>query len=56
LNIFNWYNYDPTATINNWAGPNGGPNTTGPLVQYNYANGNITGVTRTLKLMIGAKF
>jgi hypothetical protein len=55
LNIFNWYNYDPTATINNW-GSGGVPNTTGPLVAYNYANGNITGVTRTLKLMVGAKF
>jgi len=50
LNVFNWYNY--SDTINNW-GTNGVPNPN--PVTYNY-NGNINGVPRTLKLMVGAKF
>jgi outer membrane receptor protein involved in Fe transport len=50
LNVFNWYSY--SDTINNW-GMNGVPNPN--PVTYNY-NGNINGVPRTLKLMVGAKF
>jgi outer membrane receptor protein involved in Fe transport len=50
LNVFNWANY--SDTINNW-GTNGVPNAN--PVTYNY-NGNINGVPRTLKLMVGAKF
>jgi outer membrane receptor protein involved in Fe transport len=50
LNIFNWYNYSDTT--NNW-GANGVANPN--PVTFNY-NGNIYGVPRTLKLMVGAKF
>ena len=50
LNIFNFHNYSDTNT--NW-GANGVANPN-PVV-YN-PTGNITGVPRTLKLMVGAKF
>jgi hypothetical protein len=50
LNVFNYKNY--SDTINNWF-TNGVANSN--PVTYN-PNGNILGVPRTLKLMIGAKF
>ena len=50
LNVFNWANY--ANTVNNW-GANGVPNPN--PVPFNYT-GNINGVPRTLKLMVGAKF
>jgi hypothetical protein len=50
LNVFDWANI--VDTNNNW-GANGVPNPN--PVTYNYT-GNITGVPRTLKLSIGAKF
>jgi hypothetical protein len=50
LNVFNWNNY--SDTINNWF-VNGVAQPT--PVRYN-TNGNINGVPRTLKLMVGAKF
>ncbi len=50
LNVFGWDNI--VDTINNW-GANGVANPN--PVSYNYT-GNITGVPRTLKLTVGAKF
>jgi hypothetical protein len=50
LNVFNYYNY--STTLNNW-GANGVANP--DPVTYD-KTGNITGVPRTLKFMIGAKF
>jgi outer membrane receptor protein involved in Fe transport len=50
LNVFNWANY--ANTNNNW-GANGVPNPN--PVPFNYT-GNVNGVPRTLKLMVGAKF
>jgi len=50
INVFNYQNF--SSTNNNW-GANGIPNPN-PVTINNV--GNITGVPRTLKLMIGAKF
>jgi outer membrane receptor protein involved in Fe transport len=51
LNVFNYHNY--ADTINNWFNAAGVANSN--PVTYN-TNGNINGVPRTLKLMVGAKF